>query len=443
MGYKDKTSFYFLYCALILLPIYQDSPLSLFLGAAGYTLIMPLSFVFYFLIVFFMQMGKTAKLSETRNLFLLGIWLFLISILGIIVWMAFGNSMTVLGEVLPVKAIKVLLQYFSFPLYVYSLVSCTIQIEEADRLFKPVLLTLFIITAIALVERIQIPYAFKGIHFAGTFPYYRARLLTTESSYTGMQIYCYSAVSIYYGFYCRKKRVILSALICAAILVLTSGSRSVLLSLVLVMFCYLIIAGKKLNKMAVSTLFLALILLVCFIVFAMPRIVSITQSDLSNYTSVATRLYTAVLGLGIGCVFPLGVGCAVYMGILQYSMQQYLWLFDLLPIRLNTAEIQRLITSGSDEALAVKSGILHYNIYWGILGTIFLLKIFGNVSKQLDDERIPRNEILRATLWGAVLMLIISTQFQFEFWMMFGILYSLSIRKPWIGKIGQEGIQKD
>lgn len=425
MRNKSLSVYYFIYWLLALLPIYQDSPLSGVLGAAGYTLILPVALILYLAIIFMVQKGHIKREVETKGLFKLGEWLLVISFVGLIVWVMLGNSLTFVGEFLPIKAIKVWLQYIAFPIYAYDMIFCIKRLRGPEQIFKPVIVALVILTIIAILERAQIPYAFQNLHFFGIFPYWRIRLLTVESSYTALLIYVYAGLSIYYGYGYKKRIVLATSLICYGLLVATSGSRSMIVSIALALICYVLIAAKKLNRRTIVGLLFVAILFVVFAEIMLPRIVAISESDISNYTSIATRLYTGLLGLMIGIVFPFGVGGAAYLGVFQHALSNYLSIFDKLPIRLNTLEVAYLASSQTDVALTVKSGILHYNMYWGVVGSIYLIRIFKKLSDRLNSRYIPNNEIIRAVFWGAILLLIISSNFQFEFWMMYAVLYGV------------------
>lgn len=423
MQYRLETRpSYILYWLLVLLPIYQDSPMSKYLGAAGYSIITPLSFVIFLYIVIFKQKGVFQRQEETHRLFILGYLLLIVSFVGLLYWLLIGNPVYYVGEFLPVKAVKVSLLYFSYPIYVYAIISCGKTLRNKADLFLPVYFCLIIITLIAIIEKSQIPYAFRELHYSGVFPYYRIRLLTTESSYTALPIFVYSGLSIYYGLTYKKVFILISSVGCYLIQLILSGSKSLAITISLFILCYVLIALRSLNR---KTIFSLVVVSVIFAVFAekmLPRIVESAQNDLDNYSSIATRMYTALIGIFIGIVYPLGVGGAAYIGIFQAALNKHIGILDKLSINISKTEILNIANSNTDYAVTVKSGILQYNMYWGILGTIFLMNVFKEISRKIVKSNIQNHEILRSVFGATVIMLVISSNFQYEFWMMYAIL---------------------
>lgn len=407
---------------LILLPIYQDSPLSQWLGAAGYSLLMPVSLIFYVMYVFLTS--KSPQNEYLRRIYRLGIWMSIISFFAILIWIILGNSITVVGEYLPVKAVKVILQYFSYPAYIALLLIC-VRKTGMRALKKYVFVVLVIMTVICLFEQSQIPYAFQFLHYIGQFPYYRTRLLTLEASTTSMLIYVYVGITAFYCLESKRKMLSIIALVCTAILFYTSGSKTLLASIAITIVIFIFLAFKKLDRRKIIYLFIAAIAVVLFAEFILPSLSSSFNNDISEYTSVVTRLYTSVIGLMIGVVFPMGVGGAVYLGVFQKALSDYLFIFDKITIKLNLSEIISLATRNTDTALTVKSGIFHFNMYWGILGTIYLFGGFTKLSKKISNSGLKYNEIILALFWTAVFLLIFSSNFSFEFWLLFTFLMCL------------------
>lgn len=404
---------------LVLMPIYQDSPFSSLLGAAGYYLLMPLSLGCYVLHV--LIKGKIPRNEFLKNLTKLGIWMSAISFIAIFVWIILDNPIYVVGEFLPYKAVKVLLQYFSYPAYI-ALLLINVRKNGIETLQRYLFLTLVILTIICLIEQKQSPYAFQSLHFAAQFPYRRIRLLTMESSATAMLIFVYTGISLYYSIISKRKVVTVISLICAVVLFSSTGSKALMSSIAIFVIVYVVFSFRKLNTCTMIGLVFASIVMLIFIQTILPLLSSGFTQDIRSYTSVATRIYTSIIGLLIGCIFPIGVGGAVYLGIYQNALLKHMASFKNIFPLLNTSEIMGLATKNTDVALTVKSGILHFNMYWGILGTIFLFSNFKNLSKQLIAANIKNNEILLSLLWTAIILMIVALNFTFEFWLLYSFL---------------------
>lgn len=404
---------------LVALPIYSDSPLSKYLGAAGYSLLPALSLALLFLYI--VMHRKAPRNVYIQRLIKLGIWLFIISFLGILIWLIMGNSIIVVGEILPFKAIKVFLQYMAYPSYLYLILIC-LRHTKLSNVFKYSLYTLILLTVICIIELQQIPYAFQQLHYAGIFPYYRSRLLSLESSHTATQIYIYVGLSLFYALKYNTKKLIFIVCFCAAMLFASTSSKTLMLSIGITILVYVVIVINKLNRKRIFFLILMGIMAIVFAEIIWPILSQSFLIDIKKYSSVATRSYTLFIGVLIGIIFPLGVGGAAYLGVLQFFMLHFLPIFDKLPITLNTNEIYRYATAKTDVALTVKSGIMQFNLYWGIIGTIYLLLTFFRVGKKVNNIDILYGDLLLSMYGCNVVLLILSSNFTFEFWLLFAIL---------------------
>lgn len=418
---KKQLSKFILFC-LVLLPIYQDSPLSRYLGAAGYTIVMPLSLIM--IVMYALCTRHVPRNEHLGRIVKLGILLLIVSFAAIIMWVLLGNPITVVSEFLPLKAVKVALQYFSFPAYI-AMVIITTRKAGTRAIGRYSLITLIALSVICMIETQQSPYAFESLHFAGTFPYWRIRLLTTESSWTALMIFCYTFLTLFWAFTYKKKMCGTIGAACAAYLLWTTGSRTLMMVIPVMVVIYIVISFRKLNTQTIAGFLVAAIAMIIFIQVYLPRLSATFQNDIENYTSLATRLYTVILGVMIGIVFPLGVGGAVYVGVLQSTLSRFMWIFDRLPIKLNTSEVVGLATRSSDAALTVKSGILQYNMYWGIIGTAYLFIGFVRISRSILNCQIKHSRVIIAAFWSSIVMVVFAANLTFEFWLMYAFLICL------------------
>ena len=425
MHFKKMSPTYIIYCMMVVLTIYKDSPLSLVLGAAGYTVVMPLSIILFFFVAISVQHGKIKRYQETEGLFRLGTWLLIVSIVAIAIWIILGKPIKILGEYIPIKALKVWLQYLSYPMYIYILTFCIKKMKSVQQIFAPIFISLIILAIIDVIELTQIPYAFEGVHFAGSFPYWRVRLFTPESGWTSLLIYVYAALSLYYGWAYKKKTVFILSAISTIIPIVGTTSKALLSSIAISAVIYVVITGKISSKKTIKRLLFVSIAGILFAYYLLPRLVTSLRGDILNYTSVATRLYTSIIGLGIGVVIPSGVGCGIHLGVFQWALGRFLPMFQGLPIMFNTREILLIMSAKTDKVVGVKSGILQFNMYWGIIGTFWLFRIFREASKRVKESFVIHNEMLRTIFWGAVFQLFL-LNLDFEFWLLFAVVHGVS-----------------
>lgn len=419
---KRQLSKCMLFC-LVLLPIYQDSPLSRYLGAAGYTIVMPLSLIM--IVAYALCTRHVPRNEHLGRLVKLGILLLIVSFAAIILWVLLGNPLTVVSEFLPLKAIKAALQYFSFPAYI-AMVIITTRKVGTRAIGRYSFITLIVLSVICMIETQQSPYAFESLHFAGIFPYWRIRLLTMESSWTALMIFCYTFLTLFWALTYKKKVCGTLGAVCATYLLWTTASRTLMMSIPIMVVIYIVISYRKINIKNIAGFLVAAIAMIVFIQAYLPKLSATFQSDIENYTSLATRLYTAVLGVIIGVVFPLGVGGAVYVGVFQSALSRFMWIFDRLPIKLNTSEVIGMATSSSDVSLTVKSGILQYNMYWGIIGTAYLFIGFVKISRSILNCQIKHSRVIIAAFWSSIVMVVFASNLTFEFWLMYTFLICLN-----------------
>lgn len=405
---------------LLLAPIYQDSPLSKYLGAAGYTIVMPLSLIL--ITIYFILKRKLTGNNHIKNFFKLSIWLIISSILGITIWSLLGNPINYVGEFLPLKAIKDILQYLSYPSYLLLLFICLKKIGD-EPFFKYIFVVMLILLIIGLLEISQIPYAFEKLHFTGIFPYYRMRLLTLESSSTSKLIIIYCGLSLINSL--RNYKIIPSfiSILCTLFFILKTSSKTLLISIMIFIIIYLIMLVKiKKNKRSLLLLFLLLVLFAIVSFTILPRFTSYLENDIQHFSSTATRSYTLFISLIIGCIFPIGVGSGAHLGVLQKFMIKFINIFEKANLNLNIDEILYYANSATDQALTIKSGIMHYNLYWGILGTIYLLNTFRKIAKDYNKSNSSNKPIFLSLYWTTIILLIFSLNFNFEFLILYAYL---------------------
>ncbi|MFV4928790.1 hypothetical protein [Lactobacillus delbrueckii] len=426
MRLKKSTFKTIMYWILVILPIYKDSPLSQYLGFAGYTLLVPVSYIIFSVIC--LWQARVVIERSLKPLYKLGIWIFIVGELAVFFWFIMTANLTALGNILPLKALIVSLEYLAYIIYMSLILYC-IKDQNLDYVFKPIFFTLILLVLIMLFEIPQLPFAFRGLHFAGGFPYYRIRLLTMEASGTAMLIFVYGLLSIYYGVVSKERVKLLVAVICTLILLSSTDSKTLISVVGIATFIYILFRSRQLDIkwVMVTPLFIVLVAFVILVIY--PRLSSDLSNDIDKYTSTATRMYTGILGLGIGTVFPFGIGGGIYPMVLQSAMATFLPFYSTLYPNYNMSEIKNLISSTTDNAVTAKSSGAQYNMYWGIVGTSFLIFYFHRISKKLVDNQVPAQQFIRSIFWSTIIIVIFIGSWDFEFW----LLVALIIYLPTIG----------
>lgn len=400
---------YPLYCLLIILPIYQDSPLALVAGAYGFSLAPTVSLLLVIPVLLACREREYGVFA--KGWCCLVVYLVAVNLIAITIWSLAGCSIVARGESVYVKTIKGLL----FPVSVLAyLVDCNLLSRSLSekRVCQPFTAAFYLIGVIALVEMVQIPNAFQMLHASGDFPYWRPRLLSTESSWTSMLVVVYGIVSFHY--YLNVNKSTLKLLICFVILcfaVGTSGSKA-LLAIVGILVVFVLFSRTK-NDIRYILVVPPIVMLVLLSGLA-SWFFAMVNDDLKNYTSIATRLYTNLVAIKYILTYPLGTGTALYVQLYPDMLVDNLPLLDVLPGTVNTSEIMRYaVDASSDFGLSAKSGFFQYAMYWGVPGIVLLIGMQLRAMREL--RRSEHLSLINVGLLVCCIALFAFMTFDYEY----------------------------
>ena len=406
---------YFVYCVLVLLPIYRDSPLQKYLGIYGATLIPVVLVILYF----FRILSKKPILYPNRSIkaFLyLGAYLFLISLICNLIYIALTNSMVVLGVNVFQKAGNVIVQYITFILYT-NILLFYLEKQSFSRACLPFSVGAILLSVIGILESFLMPTAFSALHYSGS-EYNRIRLLTAESSHTVLLIIIYFSLGIFYSLKKKNRILIAVQFLGVAYLSYISGSKTLYLMILLYIFVFL---WYLLRHGYFWQLIILLIPIVIILFLVAGQLVNNFIQDLTSYTSTVTRVYTIFVGFLIGLVVPFGVGGGIYGDMFQRGLLSNLGIFVDFNVTFNLSEIIALATSPSDTAVAVKAGLFQYNMYWGIIGTILLCFILFKIYQRFS-RTCNRATLLKTTYIISTILVFFAMDFCFEYFMLLAVM---------------------
>lgn len=412
---------YLIYFLLTVLIIYQDSPLGLFMGAFGYSLMPTINIILC--VVYIMLRGGKIKIEPyVRGLLYLFAYLCVVSVVAVIVWIALGKPSTLLGEDIIIKSIKVLMYFFSYISFLILMNMLTKGFTE-EQFLKPIYFVLLLITLICIVEYFTMPNAFSFLHFTGNKTYNRIRLLSKESSWTTMTVYVYSLLSIYYGVAVKKKKSILViSLICITILLALTSSKTLIIAVFISIAVLLLLNSRNMTRSAVLRSFGILVIAILTYMVLSTKLSSAIESSL-QWSSIPTRIYTTLIGLVIGLKFPFGTGTALYLSLFPSFLSKYYYLLSDYDTGYALREINSYIHATSDETVAAKSGLLQYNMYWGIIGSIvFIYFLYKFVYRKLALIKSEYILLLKLGIIVTTILLISSVDFTFEYWLLISFL---------------------
>lgn len=417
---------YIFYWIFVLLTVYNDSPFASLLGASGYSPLTSLSLV---LGCIYFALNKRARVNQlVKKLFSNSLYIVAGSVVGILLWLIMDGAFTVLGENLIVKSFKVLLNYLSYPMFLFLLLAQMRKLTY-EQVCRPIFAVFLFLNIFSILEYQQIPYAFQNLHYSGAFPYYRIRMLSQESSFTVITILAYGAISIYYSY--TKKNIfglILSVAGLVLQIVLTT-SKSLMLLVFIWLFLYTLAIGTNKRRNKVLALIIVAVGAILAYSLISPRLKTQWYADIENYTSTATRSATLVVSLLIGLLVPTGVGGA-YMGFFQTFLREILNIFNRLPIQLNLNEIENFVNARNDFAVTTSSGFLQLHMYWGIIGSVLFFRVLLGEAKKLDATTVKAKNAIKAMYWTIIFGIATTLPMNYDFIVFVAFCHYLITRYP-------------
>lgn len=417
---------YSLYCLLVLLTLYTDSPLQGTLGHFGKTLI-PLAVLPLYLV---MSLVKQFKESDqfVKSLSRLLWWTTAISLFSVFIFALYGMPLVQMGENIILKTFKLILQFFTYCAYMKVLINLTKGMGLEDVL-KPFYAGFLFLTVILLMEQMQSPFAFVGLHYTPT-PYWRMRLLTPESSHTALMLEIFFALSLYYKFVVHKsKSQTLLLLLCLLLHIVLSGSKTLLVAFLLILFLCNIQNLKKIkSKKGIFLLCLSGLIITLFCLYVLPNLKQQFIQDLEEYTSTVTRFYSIYCGFYLGCIYPVGTGFGAYLYLFPETMKSSVGMINKLGMDLNLNEIMSYANSKTDVAVTAKSFLGQSSMYWGIVGTIYFMRKYWKLcSDALRISKFPYGDVLK--ILSGILMVEMLFSSDFEFCVMAFLVVLIYIKK--------------
>lgn len=326
-----------------------------------------------------------AAFKKVNNFFLqFHVLYIVVTFFAILVWIFQGNPMSYLGENIIVKAIKIL-SYFTLLWLVFRSVYFLFLLADINGISISnifLLLTVFYFFEI-IYEVIRAPEALLFLHSSTHSMYWRVRMLTAESSWTGG-----IATLLFAGIWVENKKSLLCILISIAFLLLfivTSGSKQFLGGLLLSVNIFLLFKYKWKYLLVITPILLAVI---PFLISNIGNIflLSSFSDDIENYTSTATRLLTFVVSAICMISYPLGTG-GLYVPYFLGKFTAGISIIDTVYPYFNFDEIFNLGINNY-AGISPKNSFGIMVVMLGIPGLILLIRLYKNLIKSVLTNRI-------------------------------------------------------
>lgn len=410
---------YIIYFILVFSSIFQDFFLINYIGEFGRSItaiiVIPIFIIYTVILRRKIVVNKNLKL-----LIILTTYLGLINIIYLSKYLIIDvGNINILDENISVQTIKGFLYFFNITIFMLLVYNLQRRITK-KQIFKPFVFTFYFLFIILIIELFSMPNAWPLLH--NRFPYYRVRLTTSESSWTSSIIIIYFVMSYYYYKYIVQNKIMKKCCILIfTIFLLTSTSKGLMINLLLSMFIIIIIDGNL--KMKITSTCLLCIILPLII----PVIDESIMRDITNYTSIVTRLYSIFVGVIYTLLNPFGTGNALYLLKYPKMLEKNIYIFNNIDFKFNLSEIYSFINSSTSQNISAKSAFIQYGLYWGIIGTaiigMFLIKIYKNLFKNNKQFIIIKFAYINIIL---LLITTISFDIKYELWIFFSIIIYLS-----------------
>lgn len=410
---------------LLILTLYQDFPLVNRIGEIGRSPIIVLFPLFIFCEIAMLSKYKKVMTVSKLQKYILAfiIYLSFISMFYILVQFMQGNYSFGTENLLG-KAMKVLIYFMTILLYTRHMQLVFSKINSFKLLYGCFCAVLTLLLVIMIIEMVSMPNALPFLHSKSN-PYWRVRLLTSESSTTGSIVVVYSAIMIYLSRYLNGFAKTLSYLYVASFFLFylfVTGSKGFLivslLTLVVTMIKFLDFRKKR-NFFLLLGVILAMY---SFITYFSAGLISSFSNDLENYTSSYTRMGTIIIAIVTVFHHPFGVGTGAYLMYFDHYLNDAINLmsrfyYNFFGIsQINIGELMQY--TGSVKNLGVKSGFFQWVMFGGIFSVIFfyllakdlLIKVKGNII------------LFIALIFVLFSLLFVALEIKYEIWLLFAFI---------------------
>ncbi|OME80787.1 hypothetical protein BK120_19140 [Paenibacillus sp. FSL A5-0031] len=431
-------------CFLLVLTVYQDFPLVNMIGEIGRSPIILLVPLFVLCEIGLLAKHKRVMHGSMLQKYIFGFILYLcfISIAYLLIQFIQG-SYSFGSESLLGKAIKVLIYFVLILLYIRHMQLVFSKITSFKTLYGCFLAIVTLLTVIMILELMSMPNAFTYLH-AGSNPYWRVRMLTSESSTTGSIVVVYASILVYLTKYLNSFGKTLTIVYASGFFLFylfITGSKGFMIislfTLVVTMIKFLDFRKKK-NFVLLISVVLAMYM---FITNFSAGLVSSFSNDIENYTSSYTRMGTIIIALITVFHNPLGVGTGAYLMYFDkyvndsISMMSHFYYNTFGISQINAGEL--LQYSGSDKNLGVKSGFFQWIMFGGLFAVVFFYLLAKNLIVKVKSSSI----LFLALVFILFSMLLVSLEIKYEIWLLFAFI-SLYLGKNDIDQPKRSGVSK-
>ncbi|MDO4728331.1 MAG: hypothetical protein Q4B43_04915 [Bacteroidota bacterium] len=376
-----------LYFIIIFCAIYQDSPLFNLLGEIGRSPIV----ILCPLMLLYLMSHKNLTISKYTTYFVKYIlYLFLITVIFLVVAVYHNDSVEILGENIIVKTFKMMmypLVALIFYTFIFRYVSnhiSTIHNLFSAIFYMQLFLCLFITLEIYFLKSSTV---FLPQLHSTPEKFWRVRLLTYEESWVGTVLVLFIFFPLFLVYHLKIKGFIrFISILCSTYMLLSyavvSESKGFLFLCLLSIFPLFLSYVRK-NKYLKNIFFAVIILILAFSIFLIANLQEIVNDQLTTSITFGTRFSTIFSSIALFLLCPIGVG---WSGFVNYFPQMLEFVLDSsLFDSFNLQEVKGYLST--TKALSTKTEFFDNLLYGGIFFIIFFYKFF--IRKYIEISKIP------------------------------------------------------
>ncbi|WP_018755690.1 hypothetical protein [Paenibacillus terrigena] len=429
---------------LLVLTAYQDFPLVNKIGEIGRSPIILLLPLFVFCEIAMLAKYKRFMVAPKLQKYLFAFIVYLTFItLGYILVQFMQGSYSFWSEGLLGKGFKVLIYFALILLYIRHMQLVFSKIKSYKLLYASFFAAVSLLLVIMIVELVTMPNAITFLH-SGSQPYWRVRLLTSESSTTGTIIVAYSAILVYLSQYLKRVAMILSNIYVAIFFLFylsVTGSKGFLIVCLLTLIVTMMKFMDFRKKRNFIVLIGVVVAMYMFITYFSAGLISSFSNDIENYTSSYTRMGTIVIAIITVFHHPFGVGTGAYLmyfddylnDSINFMSRFYYNTFGISQI--NAGEL--LQYTGTAKNLGVKSGFFQWFMFGGIFSLLFFYLLAKNLIVKVKSSII----LFLALIFMLLSLLFVALEIKYEIWMLFAFISSFLGEKE-INHSNMSGVSK-
>ncbi|MFD0618980.1 hypothetical protein ACFQZR_16065 [Paenibacillus sp. GCM10027629] len=429
---------------LLVLTAYQDFPLVNKIGEIGRSPIILLLPLFVFCEIAMLAKYKRFMDAPKLQKYLFAFIVYLTFVtLGYILVQFLQGSYSFWSEGLLGKGFKVLIYFALILLYIRHMQLVFSKIKSYKLLYASFFTAVSLLLVIMIVELVTMPNAFTFLH-SGSQPYWRVRLLTSESSTTGTIVVAYSAILVYLSQYLKRVGMILSNIYVAIFFLFylsVTGSKGFLIVCLLTLIVTMLKFMDFRKKRNFIVLIGVVVAMYMFITYFSAGLISSFSNDIENYTSSYTRMGTIIIAIITVFHHPFGVGTGAYLmyfddylnDSINFMSRFYYNTFGISQI--NAGEL--LQYTGTAKNLGVKSGFFQWFMFGGIFSLLFFYLLAKNLIVKVKSSII----LFLALIFMLFSLLVVTLEIKYEIWMLFAFISSFLGEKE-INHSNMSGVSK-